>query len=52
MISRLLSGCFKYLPVSKMLNPGFQMSVSIAFTHEREEKSLLKIMELLEFTKF
>lgn len=51
-IPRLVTGCFKYLPVSKRLNPGFHKSVSIAFTHEREETILLKIMELLETTKF
>lgn len=50
-IPRLVTGLFKYLPVSKRLNPGFHKSVSTAFTHEREEKLLLKIMELLEITK-
>lgn len=50
-IPSLVTKCFKYLPVSKKLSPGFHKSVSIAFIHERKDKVLLKIMELLEIKK-
>lgn len=50
-IPSLVTKCFKYLPVSKKLSPGFHKFVSIAFIYERKDKVLLKIMELLEIKK-